>query len=269
MADADFKVCRACGLNLPFSSFYRNRSYGDGMQKVCKPCHLKVCNERYHKNKVLRPLSPTQNCAHCGKEFPRPQPKRPGDPPRNSTKHCSLECRFWSKVDKSGGPDACWNWIAKARAQGGTGYGMFTITNGKYKHAHRLAWELTNGPIPDGLHGCHKCDNVLCCNPAHLFLGSHQENMEDMIRKGRNWNMSKDPALIERLRQAKIGKKRPPEVVEKVRQALLGRSSALKGQPNGQKGRAKPAQSAAMLVYWARRKAAESAQPEEAAHSKV
>jgi hypothetical protein len=62
---------------------------------------------------------------------------------------------------------------------------MFVLATGKYAPAHRLAWELTNGPIPGGLHGCHKCDNPVCCNPSHLFLGTPKDNADDKVRKGR------------------------------------------------------------------------------------
>jgi hypothetical protein len=90
---------------------------------------------------------------------------------------------FWSKVQKS---DGCWRW---AGAIGGTGYGSVNF-NGKWCKAHRLAWELTNGPIPkgEGTHGtvvAHKCDNRWCVNPEHLFLCSQQENVADMLAKGR------------------------------------------------------------------------------------
>jgi hypothetical protein len=101
------------------------------------------------------------------------------------------EVRFWSKVDRSGGPDACWNWQACTVAgnpdRGIKGYGVFHVrgTTRTHAYAHRTAWELANGPIPAGLFICHHCDNPLCCNPAHLFAGTALDNVRDMIKKGR------------------------------------------------------------------------------------
>jgi len=97
------------------------------------------------------------------------------------------EARFWSKVDKSAGPDGCWLWTAGKFRQG---YGCFDVA-GKSVKAHRTAYTLTNGQIPhDGsAHGlcvCHRCDNPPCCNPAHLFLGTHIDNVRDRENKGRN-----------------------------------------------------------------------------------
>lgn len=89
-----------------------------------------------------------------------------------------LEELFWSKVSKD-----CWTW--KASIKPGNGYGHFHH-GGKDYNAHRLAWELTNGPIPEGMHVLHRCDVPHCVNPAHLFLGTHAENMEDMRRKHRH-----------------------------------------------------------------------------------
>jgi hypothetical protein len=94
--------------------------------------------------------------------------------------------RFWPKVDRSGGPDACWPWTATVRSDG---YGMIDV-GGKMVGAHRVSWEIANGPIPVGgdYHGTcvlHRCDNPLCVNPSHLFLGTNDDNTKDRDAKGR------------------------------------------------------------------------------------
>lgn len=92
----------------------------------------------------------------------------------------SQEERFWSKVDKSGN---CWLWQGYRRRS--NGYGTLTVRPRGTLLAHRIAWEVTSGPIPAGLYVCHHCDTPACVNPAHLFLGTQQDNMTDMRRKGR------------------------------------------------------------------------------------
>jgi len=88
---------------------------------------------------------------------------------------------FWSKIDRSGGPDACWPWTSNVTP---AGYGR-PRWGGPHLLAHRIAWGLVNGVIPDGVCALHSCDNPPCCNPAHLFLGSRRDNVADMIAKGR------------------------------------------------------------------------------------
>lgn len=69
------------------------------------------------------------------------------------------------------------------------GYGQIRVggRSGGSHLTHRVAWELVNGPIEDGLFVCHKCDNPSCCNVDHLFLGSNADNVADMVAKGRHW----------------------------------------------------------------------------------
>ena len=91
-----------------------------------------------------------------------------------------IVARFWRKVDKSGGPDACWPWMAFRNP---AGYGMFGIGR-KVQLAHRVSWWLEKGE-PAGMFVCHHCDNPPCCNPAHLFLGTSRDNALDAKAKGR------------------------------------------------------------------------------------
>ena len=100
--------------------------------------------------------------------------------------------RFWAKVNKEPGqgPEGeCWEWIANRNK----GYGHFVIKRKVRVRAHRVAFFLEHGrwPIP---FGCHTCDNCPCCNPAHIFEGTHQDNMQDMVAKGRSLTGGKNPA---------------------------------------------------------------------------
>lgn len=95
-------------------------------------------------------------------------------------KRLPLAVRFWAKV-KRGKPDECWNWTG---CKSPMGYGCFNVNN-RMRIASRIAWELTNGEIRNGLCVLHDCDNPPCCNPKHLFLGTRTDNANDKVRKGR------------------------------------------------------------------------------------
>jgi hypothetical protein len=75
----------------------------------------------------------------------------------------------------------CWLWVGAILPDK---YGTIRI-DGRTQKAHRVSWELHRGQIPEGLFVCHKCDVRCCVNPDHLFLGTQQDNVNDMMRKGR------------------------------------------------------------------------------------
>ncbi len=94
-----------------------------------------------------------------------------------------LAASFYSKVEKSKKAKDCWKWLA---AKSKFGYGKIRRPGGEDDTAHRVSWELHNGPIPEGQCVLHKCDNPSCTNPKHLFLGDTQDNKDDCVAKGRH-----------------------------------------------------------------------------------
>lgn len=90
-----------------------------------------------------------------------------------------LSRRLWSRVDRS--QEGCWEWQAGKTA---AGYGEFMFQRKMY-YAHRAAWILSCGDIPDGKCVRHKCDNPACCRPDHLELGTQNDNVQDMMSRGR------------------------------------------------------------------------------------
>lgn len=86
--------------------------------------------------------------------------------------------RFWSKVNKT---KKCWVWVGRI---GTHGYGVFSIARKNFR-AHRFSYSIIHGDL-NGLSVLHKCDNPACVNPDHLFLGTQNDNIKDMVAKGRN-----------------------------------------------------------------------------------
>ena len=149
------KACTKCGHTKPLNEFYRDRSRPDGKTYSCKLCQD---TRRIEREAIQR-----------------------GDRPKQNYIKGTLAERFWPKV-RQGTPDECWEWQAGRYKKG---YGC--VWNGtRMEQASRVAWKLTHGEIPEGLEVCHKCDNPPCCNPSHLFVDTHTENVRDSFRKGRH-----------------------------------------------------------------------------------
>jgi HNH endonuclease len=115
--------------------------------------------------------------------------------------------RFWERIDIKGRND-CWIWhgciVGSLSKYGGVSY------KGRMTKAHRLAWQLTfKRKIPKGKLACHKCDNKLCCNPYHIFIGTQRDNMLDMFRKGRG---NRTPMRGDKNHRTKITKEQASEI---------------------------------------------------------
>lgn len=125
-------------------------------------CDVDGCERKYFSS------------GYCNLHFRRFQAT--GDP--LGTRLPTLEQRIWTKIDRRG-PDDCWEWTG---ARDENGYGRIRH-EGEKARAHRLVYEITHGPLPEDLFIRHRCDNPPCVNPAHLEPGTHQDNMDDTVRR--------------------------------------------------------------------------------------
>ena len=124
----------------------------------------------------MKHLNKTTQCPACGESF-----KNHGSYRNHCrySKACTHEARFWARVNKNG-PNGCWVWMGYCQR---FGHGWLGSERGL---AHRFAWELLNGPLPDDKCLLHRCDNPPCVNPEHLFLGDRAANLADSVAKNRH-----------------------------------------------------------------------------------
>jgi hypothetical protein len=137
-----------------------------------------------------------------------------------------LSVRFWQKVNKSGPTPAhfpqignCWIWIAS-----GQRYGKIR-RSGIYVLAHKISWELANGPVPSGMCVLHRCDNPKCVRPDHLWLGTLLDNVRDRELKRRHPHLNSPPrAYGEKNPAAKLTQKQVQSILKmRGRQVDIGR----------------------------------------------
>lgn len=124
--------------------------------------------------------------------------------------------RFWSKVEKT---NDCWEWRAGVDS---SGYGIFYI-KGTPIRASRFAWGVEFGEIPTGICVLHRCDNRLCVKPEHLFLGTKNDNVQDMIRKGRNVVLIGEKHGMSKLKEMDVRNIRDEYATGKTTQRRLSR----------------------------------------------
>lgn len=98
----------------------------------------------------------------------------------DATTRAAILTRFWARVNRAD-PDGCWPFLGYVAPHG---YGQFAFDRYRIR-AHRFAWVMSRGEIPEGQDVCHRCDNPRCVNPSHLYLDTHHGNLLDSVRKGR------------------------------------------------------------------------------------
>jgi hypothetical protein len=151
---------------------------------------------------------------------------------------------FMRNVRLPGDPAACWVWIGSKHKNSHRGY--FSML-GQTVFAHQFAYRLFRGLIMDGMCVCHTCDNPECVNPDHLWLGTHAENMADMVRKGRQAKLTRDCVPTTKIRtslmaeiQQKHGVMPASEIAKQygVTERTIYRLFALDGsRPRSRRGR--------------------------------
>lgn len=172
------KKCKFCSVELTVdNASKKNTKY---WRNECKPCRSKSVITYQKNNHDNRKVYMREWVRKSGrvKQYPCEYCQKPCYKKYKNC-FCSDRCRFMSYVKMY---EDCWLWIGPLNRGG---YGKFCFGNIKSDTAHRVSYKIFKGDIPDGMFICHSCDVRNCVKPEHLWIGDHQENMLDMIEKGR------------------------------------------------------------------------------------
>lgn len=147
------------------------------------------------KSAIKRQFAPDRACVQCGAIMTIRRWEKPNEHLRR--RHCSQKCAGASQSRDPASVLAanlagissrgCWEWIGHRDPRG---YGRFCVKASREVLAHRLAWVVHRGPIPDGMHVLHHCDNPPCCNPDHLYLGTNADNVRDRVERDRGQRLT-------------------------------------------------------------------------------
>lgn len=195
-------ACDRCGTRFALSPCFIKRGQGKFCSRTCRDDARRLDERR---------------CAGCGKAF---------QPQVSVQRFCSRPCghasqridpatALWSRVDCTTTPEGCWPFTGRTF---GFGYGQLKVARVAWV-AHRLAFTLTYGAIPEGLLVLHSCDNPPCCRPDHLWLGNEHVNSADMVLKGRSLAgernpMRRQPERAARGERVNTARLTAPQVVE-------------------------------------------------------